>query len=365
MPATLLQAQIAAHELELLLGQLRHQLAVRRQRRRAARAGEPPRAGHRGAAVTPRLGVLAPFAALALAACGGGSAGRYRPATRRQARPGQPCRHAGAVDGHAEPRGARVQGGACPRLRARRCRRHRRCRLQSRPRADEGGRCQGGPRHGARCARPSSSGGASRFPPSSSWCRRRPPIATAISAAPPPPRRRRSTGRPRTPTPCRARGSSAAWSRPTAVTARRSTRRSPHSLPAKQADLEADRQELQGRAALLANRPADALALFEQSAGNRQQALDYRGMARALSFAGDAALRSNRTAEAADFFLRAGPQLAAAGRHRDGAAAPEAGRGSGAPDRAGRHRRGGRAAAQSGGGEGREGVTQGVAQVVQ
>ena len=36
MPATLLQAQIAARELELLLGQLRHQLAVRRQRRRAA-----------------------------------------------------------------------------------------------------------------------------------------------------------------------------------------------------------------------------------------------------------------------------------------------------------------------------------------
>jgi hypothetical protein len=76
--------------------------------------------------------------------------------------------------------------------------------------------------------------------------------------------------------------------------------------PAKQADLQADRLELEGRAALLGNRPADALALFEQSATNRQQALDYRGMARALSFAGGAALRSNRAAEAADFFLRAG-----------------------------------------------------------
>ena len=76
--------------------------------------------------------------------------------------------------------------------------------------------------------------------------------------------------------------------------------------PTTQADLEADRQELQGRAALLDNRPADALALFEHSATNRQQALDYRGMARALSFAGDAALRSNRAAEAADLFLRAG-----------------------------------------------------------
>ena len=72
MPAPLLQAQIAAHELELLLGQLRHNWLFGGGRR-AARAGEPPRAGHRGAAVTPRLGVLAPFAALALAACGGGS----------------------------------------------------------------------------------------------------------------------------------------------------------------------------------------------------------------------------------------------------------------------------------------------------
>lgn len=78
------------------------------------------------------------------------------------------------------------------------------------------------------------------------------------------------------------------------------------SPPSKQADLEADRQELQGRAALLANDPAGALGLFEQSATNRQQALDYRGMARALSLAGDAALRSGRAADAADLFLRAG-----------------------------------------------------------
>ena len=76
--------------------------------------------------------------------------------------------------------------------------------------------------------------------------------------------------------------------------------------PTKQADLEADRQELQGRAALLANDSAGALSLFEQSASNRQQALDYRGMARALSLAGDAALRSGRAADAADLFLRAG-----------------------------------------------------------
>jgi tetratricopeptide (TPR) repeat protein len=78
------------------------------------------------------------------------------------------------------------------------------------------------------------------------------------------------------------------------------------AAPTKQADLEADRQELQGRAALLANDSAGALNLFEQSATNRQQALDYRGMARALSLAGDAALRSGRAADAADLFLRAG-----------------------------------------------------------
>lgn len=76
--------------------------------------------------------------------------------------------------------------------------------------------------------------------------------------------------------------------------------------PTKQADLEADRQELQGRAAMLAGDSAGALSLFEQSAANRQQALDYRGMARGLSLAGDAALRSGRAADAADLFLRAG-----------------------------------------------------------
>ena len=76
--------------------------------------------------------------------------------------------------------------------------------------------------------------------------------------------------------------------------------------PTKQTDLEADRQELQGRAALLAGDSAAALTLFEQTAVNRQQALDYRGMARALSLAGDAALRSGRSVDAADLFLRAG-----------------------------------------------------------
>ena len=76
--------------------------------------------------------------------------------------------------------------------------------------------------------------------------------------------------------------------------------------PSKQADLQADREELEGRAALLGNRPADALALLQRAAANRQQALDYRGMARALASAADAAQRSGHAAEAADLLLRAG-----------------------------------------------------------
>jgi hypothetical protein len=76
--------------------------------------------------------------------------------------------------------------------------------------------------------------------------------------------------------------------------------------PSKQADLQADREELEGRAALLDGRPNQALSLFQRSAANRQQALDYRGMVRALSLAGEAALRSSRPAEAADLMLRAG-----------------------------------------------------------
>jgi tetratricopeptide (TPR) repeat protein len=76
--------------------------------------------------------------------------------------------------------------------------------------------------------------------------------------------------------------------------------------PSKQADIEADRQELMGRAALLAGQSAEALVSFERSAANRQQALDYRGMARVLAMAGEASLKLNRTSDAAVFFLRAG-----------------------------------------------------------
>lgn len=76
--------------------------------------------------------------------------------------------------------------------------------------------------------------------------------------------------------------------------------------PTKSADLEADRLELQGRAAMLDGQTAAALTAFEQATANRQQALDYRGMARALALAGDASLRLNRIREAANFLLRAG-----------------------------------------------------------
>jgi len=76
--------------------------------------------------------------------------------------------------------------------------------------------------------------------------------------------------------------------------------------PSKSADLEADRLELQGRAALLDSRPADALTALDQASANRQQALDYRGMARTLALAGEACVRLDRTAEASAYFLRAG-----------------------------------------------------------
>lgn len=61
-----------------------------------------------------------------------------------------------------------------------------------------------------------------------------------------------------------------------------------------------------GRAAVLAGDNGRAASEFEQAADQRRLALDYRGMTRALSFAGDAALRQGRTEEAAILFLRAG-----------------------------------------------------------
>jgi tetratricopeptide (TPR) repeat protein len=76
--------------------------------------------------------------------------------------------------------------------------------------------------------------------------------------------------------------------------------------PSTQPDQEADRHELNGRAALAFGAQDRAANEFELAADQRRLALDYRGMARALSLAGEAVLRLGRTADAAVFFLRAG-----------------------------------------------------------
>lgn len=73
-----------------------------------------------------------------------------------------------------------------------------------------------------------------------------------------------------------------------------------------QPDQEGDRLELSGRAALLAGATDRAARELEQAADQRRLALDYRGMARALSLAGEAALREGRAGNAAVLFLRAG-----------------------------------------------------------
>ncbi|TXL71595.1 hypothetical protein FHP25_29085 [Vineibacter terrae] len=79
--------------------------------------------------------------------------------------------------------------------------------------------------------------------------------------------------------------------------------------PSTQPGLEADRQELLGRLALMEGRTAEALAALELATQRRQEEQDYRGMARALVLAGDAAQRLGRPADAAIFLLRAGRSL--------------------------------------------------------
>lgn len=74
----------------------------------------------------------------------------------------------------------------------------------------------------------------------------------------------------------------------------------------KQSALDGDRPELIGRAALLDGRAAEAQVAFEQAATERREMLDYRGMARALALAGDAAFKAGRAGDAAAFYLRAG-----------------------------------------------------------
>jgi hypothetical protein len=76
--------------------------------------------------------------------------------------------------------------------------------------------------------------------------------------------------------------------------------------PSARPDQEGDRLELSGRAAVLAGANDRATHDFEQAADQRRLALDYRGMARVLSLAGDAVLRQGRAGDAAVLFLRAG-----------------------------------------------------------
>jgi hypothetical protein len=73
----------------------------------------------------------------------------------------------------------------------------------------------------------------------------------------------------------------------------------------------ADRLELQARLALRQGDQAGAQAAALEAAGIRQKALDYRGMARALSVAGLSAERAGERELAADLYLRAGRSAAA------------------------------------------------------
>jgi hypothetical protein len=73
----------------------------------------------------------------------------------------------------------------------------------------------------------------------------------------------------------------------------------------------ADRLELQARLALRQDDQAGAQAAALEAAGLRQEALDYRGMARALSVAGLSAERAGERELAADLYLRAGRSAAA------------------------------------------------------
>lgn len=73
----------------------------------------------------------------------------------------------------------------------------------------------------------------------------------------------------------------------------------------------ADRQELQARLALRQDDLAGARVATMQAAGIRQEAFDYRGMARALAVATLAAERAGDSEAAANLYLRAGRSAAA------------------------------------------------------
>ena len=76
------------------------------------------------------------------------------------------------------------------------------------------------------------------------------------------------------------------------------------------AELRADRLELLGRLQFIEGAPKDAIPSFSETAELRREVEDYTGMARALAFAGEASIASDRPTDAADFFLRAGRGVA-------------------------------------------------------
>jgi hypothetical protein len=77
--------------------------------------------------------------------------------------------------------------------------------------------------------------------------------------------------------------------------------------------LQADSAELAARLSLRRGNFADARREAEHAAALRQQSLDYRGLARGLALAGEAARRGGDAKGAADLFLRAGRSAAAQG----------------------------------------------------
>lgn len=79
------------------------------------------------------------------------------------------------------------------------------------------------------------------------------------------------------------------------------------------ADQQADAAELSARRDIRQGRFEAAIAEAERSIDLRRDALDYRGMARALAVAGDAEARAGDRQEAAAFYMRAGQSSAALG----------------------------------------------------
>ena len=77
--------------------------------------------------------------------------------------------------------------------------------------------------------------------------------------------------------------------------------------------LQADAAELKARVALRRGEWDQARREAERAAALRQDDLDYRGLARALALAGEAAQHAGQTATAADLFLRAGRSAAVQG----------------------------------------------------